>query len=34
MIGFVAVRPLYLVVIRVFGWLMLLTRSDAAKTAE
>jgi putative transposase len=34
MIGFVAVRLLYLVVIRVFGWLMLLTRSDAAKTAE
>jgi hypothetical protein len=34
MIGFVAVRLLYLVVIRVFGWLLLLTRSDAAKTAE
>jgi putative transposase len=34
MIGFVVVRLLYLIMVRVFGWLALLTRSDAAKTAE
>jgi hypothetical protein len=28
------VRMLYLIMVRVFGWLTLLTRSDAAKTAE
>jgi hypothetical protein len=34
MIGFVAVRLLYLVMFRVFGWLTLLTRSDPTVTAE
>jgi hypothetical protein len=34
MIGRVAVRLLCLVMIRAFGWLALLTRSGAAKTAE
>jgi len=30
----VSFRPLYLIVIRVFGWLVLLGRSQAAKDAE
>jgi hypothetical protein len=28
------VRLLYLIMVRVFGWLTLFTRSDATKTAE
>jgi hypothetical protein len=34
MIGFAAVRLLYLFMVRVFGWLALLARGDAAVTAE
>jgi putative transposase len=34
MIGSVVVRLLYLIMVRVFSWLALLARSDAAKTAE
>lgn len=34
MIAFVAVRLLYLIMVRVFDWLTLLTGSDAAKTAR
>jgi putative transposase len=34
MITVMAVPLLYLIMMRVFGWLALLARSDAAKTAE
>jgi len=34
MIAFMAVRLVYLLMVRVFGWLAFLTRGDAGKTAE
>jgi len=34
MIWFVAVRPLYLITVRVFGGLALLARGDATEAAE
>jgi putative transposase len=30
----VLIRPVYLLMVRVFGWLLVLARSDAAKDAE